>query len=166
MQLSQSGCEPCRNSHCTHQSLVVQSIIGLPWKFSHSQTGQPSYTCSSLHVISLCIILCFTCMQLCWTCQCSQVQQKFWASVRQPTRHPAACLSDSTSSPGGLPTTLLQIDLSLPQLIKFQVTKCWPESAWYTHSSALAHALLQRSINTCFYTLSFHGFKCRRIIIK
>ena len=70
---------------------------------------------------ALCWSLCFLCLQLCWTCQCSPVPQRFWALVRQPTLHPAASLSDSTNSPDGPPTTPQQPDQSLAPWIKFQV---------------------------------------------
>lgn len=65
------------------------------------------------------------CTQLCWTCPCSPVLQRCWASARRPTLHPAAFLSDSTSSRDGRPTTPLQTDQSSLLWIKYQVTRAF-----------------------------------------
>lgn len=73
----------------------------------------------------LCLYTLFLClyMQLCWTYLCNQVQQRCWVSARQPMLRPAPFLSGSTNSQDGRPTTPLQIDQSLPLLIKYQVTR-------------------------------------------
>ncbi len=87
----------------SHEDPKHDTTVVLHWN--------PSYT---LHFLRL---------QLCWICPCSQVRRRCWVSARQPTLHPAPCLSDSTSSRDGHPTTPRQIDRSSPPSIKYQVTR-------------------------------------------